>query len=258
MDASDHPWRHDCSILGVYNVDTQAHAFNFSSQGYYVVHPHSLHVDSLVVAAGSDEFGKTIVDSGTTLTYIPKPMFARLVVNMDTFCGTHDSCKARKDQSNNHCWQLNDVNISPDDSFPTLQIMFDGTTQVAWKPKSYMSERGYGIWCLAIAPSANHDTILGISWMLHRDTIFDMGSRRIGMASADCPDYEKVPTTLWERIALSIADPPSAPFALLGVLLVSMAAVAIRATSVRAWQVVEPEPMRSEVRSGDTESLLEC
>lgn len=231
--------------------------------GYYVVHPISFHVDSLMVAASPHEYGKTIVDSGTTLTYIPKAMFNRLLLNIDTFCGTHHSCAAEKDQTNKNCWRMNDANGSPDETFPTLRLSFQGAgagdQTVPWKPRSYMSERGYGIWCLSIAASSNHDTILGISWMLHRDTIFDMGSRRLGMALAHCPNHQKVPTTLWERLTalghLGLSDAKHRPWSILSlmVLVVLVTAVAIR-PSRQLRQLFLPDDKA--VRQTDTEALL--
>eukprot|EP00435_Cladocopium_sp_Y103_P052513 s107_g16.t1 len=230
--------------------------------GYYVVHPISFHVDSLMVAGSPHEYGKTIVDSGTTLTYIPKPMFSRLLLNIDTFCGTHHYCAAEKDQTNKNCWRMNDANGSPDETFPTLHLSFQGTgagdQTVPWKPSSYMSERGYGIWCLSIAASSNHDTILGISWMLHRDTIFDMGSRRLGMASAHCPNHQKVPTTLWERLTASLGlSDRHRPWSILSLslVLVTAAAVAIR-PSRQLRQLFLPKPDDKAARQTDTEALL--
>lgn len=158
---------------------------------------------------------------------------------------------------------MNDANGSPYETFPTLHLSFQGAgagdQTVPWKPRSYMSERGYGIWCLSIAASSNHDTILGISWMLHRDTIFDMGSRRLGMASAHCPNHQKVPTTLWERLTalghLGLSDAKHRPWSILSlmVLVVLVTAVAIR-PSRQLRQLFVPDDKA--VRQTDTEALL--
>lgn len=212
-----------------------------------------------MVAASSHDFGKTIVDSGTTLTYIPRQMFSRLTMNIETFCGTHRSCHAEKDETNENCWRMNDPNGSPD-GFPSLQLSFDDSVTIPWKPTSYMSERGYGIWCLAIAASSNHDTILGISWMLHRDTIFDMGSRQIGMAAAKCPSHEKVPTTLWEKLAhitASFRHPSSAtPWSLLSLLV--MVTMVTAGVALSRSRHVAPQWLSEPGRPSDTHALLEC
>ncbi|CAK9065233.1 unnamed protein product [Durusdinium trenchii] len=210
---------------------------------YYVVHPSQFHVDSLVVAASSDEFGKAIIDSGTTLSYFPSQVFARLITNIETYCGTHESCHAGKDPTNSHCWRLNDPSASPE-GFPTLHLKFDqGAEVVSWEPASYLSERGYGVWCYAIAESQNGDTILGISWMLHRDTIFDLGQRRIGMASADCPRYKEVPTSLWQRLAVTLSQlgvkPTMGPM-VLGSVLVIFALFSVRLLKALPWVSREP------------------
>ena len=229
------------------------------------MHPSAFHVDSLMVAASGNDFGKAIVDSGTTLSYFPSAMFSRLMTNVDSYCGTHESCHAEKDQSNNKCWRLNDPKATPA-GFPTLHLKFDQNREdIAWEPTSYLSRRGYGVWCYAIAESQNGDTILGISWMLHRDTVFDLATRRIGMASADCPNYKQVPTSLWERLAGSIGSlgvRPAMQGMIFGAVLAAVALASLRFS--RAFRESTPgeshlcSARHLETIPSDMHALLKC
>ena len=148
------------------------------------------------------------MDSGTTLTYFPSEIYKRLVMNIENYCGVQLQCHAERDEDNEGCWRLNDPTASPD-SFPTLHLRFDQGDAIPWAPTAYLSQHGYGEWCYAMAESQNSDTILGISWMLHRDTVFDMAGKVIVMATADCTNYKQVPTSLWERLAFTLKARPA-------------------------------------------------
>merc|ERR1712014_265166 len=74
----------------------------------------------------------------------------------------------------------------------------DGAVKIEWPVRSYLNRRYDGLWCYSFDEHAQPQTILGISWVLHRDAIFDLANGRFGIADATCPEYSKVPR-LWER-----------------------------------------------------------
>jgi hypothetical protein len=79
------------------------------------------------------------------------------------------------------------------------------------------------------------------------------------MASAHCPNHQKVPTTLWERLTalghLGLSDAKHRPWSILSlmVLVVLVTAVAIR-PSRQLRQLFLPDDKA--VRQTDTEALL--
>jgi len=162
---------------------------------YYFVFPEGLALAGLdggqgtVVAMTNGEFGVTIIDSGTTYTYFPGPVFQTLVKDLTSYCDTHGGCAASRE--GNECWRLNDIMGGPD-SFPTIKMNFKGGAQINWSPYGYLHQRGeQGVWCQTFMENHLYQTVLGISWMIHQDVIFDLQHGRLGVAKANCPEHHK-------------------------------------------------------------------
>lgn len=83
------------------------------------------------------------------------------------------------------------------DNFPSIDVLF-GTVSIAWVPKAYLYRKGGSSqWCYAFEDDgANANTVLGASWMLHKEVIFDMVSQRVGVAQANCPEFKQRPPIL--------------------------------------------------------------
>lgn len=164
---------------------------------YYIVFPEALALSGApagaspaqVVTSG-DEFGITIVDSGTTFTYLPGPVHRNLVRSIDDYCASNNGCEATRESE--ECWRLNDPLGSPT-MFPTLRMAFQGGAQFDWLPSGgYLQERGeQGVWCQTFMENSLYQTVLGISWMLHKDVVFDLENGRLGVVRADCPEHHK-------------------------------------------------------------------
>jgi hypothetical protein len=57
-------------------------------------------------------------------------------------------------------------------------------------PQHYLQPRGEeGRWCRTFMQNAVPQTVIGISVMLQKDFIFDIGNGRLGVADATCPEY---------------------------------------------------------------------
>mmetsp|Transcript_8130 Transcript_8130/g.22067 ORF Transcript_8130/g.22067 Transcript_8130/m.22067 type:complete len:555 (-) Transcript_8130:128-1792(-) len=140
-------------------------------------------------------FGQTIVDSGTTYTYLPNSLYRKLDAEVRGYCSKNRDCGGRP--LGGACWLMQPR--EPADAlsgFPTLRITFDGGGRMLWRPQSYLYRRdGKGnAWCYGFQDNGLvHETVLGATWMLHRDVIFDLTRRRLGLAEARCPDFQKRP-----------------------------------------------------------------
>jgi hypothetical protein len=161
---------------------------------YYYVTPTGLSLQGaspVQVVIGSTSFGYTIVDSGTTFSYFPEAVYAPLVSAIRLHCEEgRRGCDATA--VDKECWQLS----GPDaiDQFPPLRFEFPDGAHIDWLPKSYLHDRGdHKTWCLAFQESQATQTVLGISFMLHKDLIFDLAQGRLGVADADCPQYREHP-----------------------------------------------------------------
>jgi len=56
-----------------------------------------------------------------------------------------------------------------------------------------MQRREGTTWCLAFQQGGATQTVLGISFMMHKDVVFDLGQSRIGLVPAECPSYKERP-----------------------------------------------------------------
>lgn len=153
---------------------------------YYSVSVTGLSMGNLSLASGV--FGTTIVDSGTTFTYFPTQVYSRLLASIVTACSSGPGCSARREGAN--CWRLEDGSLRPR-RFPVLTIIFSSSVSVEWTPEAYLFQRGDPkLWCHSFAENgAETNTVLGVSFMLYKDVIFDLQSFRLGVVSAACPEH---------------------------------------------------------------------
>jgi len=173
--------------------------------GYYSVALSSLSIGGAVVGSGSAAFGAALVDSGTTFSYFPREVHARMLSAIEGFCGGDGGCAARRVPGEEGCWRLDNGATEPA-GFPALAMRFDDRPlrgapasaaaagpEVEWPPRAYLFQRGDpSLWCYAFASNGPDDsTVLGISWMLHKDIIFDLVHSRLGVVEAACPRYSR-------------------------------------------------------------------
>jgi len=206
------------------------------SPGYYMLQPAGMKLEDRLVSTNTDDFGEAVVDTGTTLTYFPKMLYANLIASIDSYCLLPDKCKAKRLEGHPHCWQFSGP-VS-EANFPTIMMRFRMTgegEEVPWRPAGYLSKRlSNYVMCYAFAPNTQvENTILGISWLLEKDVMFDLKNHKFGVAEARCPEHHKVPTSLWELLQ----HPPwlSGRFAVHPSLW-ALAAICIVLFGLRAWR----------------------
>jgi len=168
---------------------------------------YHIRLKGIALAGGSSlrsQFGGTIVDSGTTYTYFPTGLYRELRQAVSTSCDSRRSC--RPIASGSKCWSIHKREYL--DDFPLLRLSFHGGGEMIWRPQSYMYQKGGrgSLWCYGFEDNGpQHETVLGATWMLNQDVIFDLTSKRLGLAEAACPEFQKRP------------DPPSGAMSQVGV-----------------------------------------
>merc|ERR1712187_1002026 len=142
---------------------------------------------------------------GTTQTSFPTSVYNALVNNLLQHCKAtqqgmmhlqQNGCQAKYEKPS--CWRLNSLDIKGREEptgFPEIHMNFrgvEGETSVAWPAKAYLrSTSDPEVWCYNFVPGQDNRTVLGISWMLHKDIIFDLTHRRLGIARAKCPEHHR-------------------------------------------------------------------
>lgn len=193
--------------VGGYNESTHLGKLSYvplqPGSSYYRVPLTSMRINGKTIT----NFRSTMIDSGTTYTYMSTGCYKSLLDGLSSYCtsnsgGTGKSCGATR---RGNCWQLPNSDEALD-VFPTIDVVFDDVT-TKWIPRAYLYRKGSGNqWCVSFmndGPNAN--TVLGASWMLHKSVVFDMRKRRVGVASATCPEHRERPQHDVSHLSVPVA-----------------------------------------------------
>merc|ERR1711871_153409 len=163
----------------------------------YLVRPKELAIAGGAVITHYG-FGATVVDSGTTYTYFPTAIFKDLRDGVIEYCTRHDMCGASL--MGDGCWRPRGG--GPDETsrkalanFPPLKFRFEDGVLHFWQPHAYLYKKGSeNTWCFGFADNGDvAQTVLGTTWMLHMNIVFDITNSRLGLAVAECPEFRVRP-----------------------------------------------------------------
>jgi hypothetical protein len=147
---------------------------------YYAISLETFKVGSQKIGGSKTAFGRTIVDSGTTYTYLPPKIYSALRNAITQACNG-GKCGS---PSGRNCWRTDSLK-----GFPTIIVVISGT-DTNWYPKSYLFRKGRGnTWCFGFEDNRMTETVLGATWMLHHDVIFDLEAKKLGVVDATCPEF---------------------------------------------------------------------
>jgi hypothetical protein len=218
-----------------HNNGTEVQWIPLLHSGYYSVDPMSLEIGSLPIVVGDANFGSSLVDSGTTFSYFPTLVFNRLNQALAAACGD-GACGARREGDD--CWRLEKYATDPR-NFPDLWMTFQGGVRVRWPPQAYMFRRvDPSLWCQAFADNGPElNTVLGVSWMLHKDVIFDLKRSLLGVAEAVCPEYRRAASEEdgVEVMTSEFAGTGGRPVAFTALLVVGIVSSLLVAVGVLGW-----------------------
>jgi hypothetical protein len=163
----------------------------------YTVKLHGIKVDDQEIKNVNFLNYGALIDSGTTISYLPSKIFSELEKGINSFCTKTNRCmgasKSIKDFQN--CYQLNEnINfVQFTESMPILTFEFANKTFYHLKPQNYLFDyRDYSgdssepVFCLGIVPWESQQIIFGTTWMHEHDIIFDIQHKQIGFATAEC------------------------------------------------------------------------
>lgn len=181
--------------------------------GYYGVDLRSIRFDTHVVANSEEFTGRTVVDSGTTFTYFPAKVFETLRQSVIATC-QGSRCGARS--AGKDCWLL-PTGSRPAKFAPIILTFFGGNGEadisVSWPANAYLFRRGmrgvdgFEAWCLAFASNGfSKETVLGISFFMHKLLVFDTASSKLGLEVANCPEHHHS-TQLTAQASTSLDSP---------------------------------------------------
>ncbi|KAF6251742.1 aspartic peptidase domain-containing protein [Scenedesmus sp. NREL 46B-D3] len=189
-------------------VDRQLHYYNVGLQSI------SLGKKSLGVSMG--EYAKgygTVLDSGTTFTYLPTAAFSAflgLLTEALQHRGLHRSSGADP-QFKDICWRGAPHDFKGlDKVFPTGTVSFAGGASFQLTPQRYLFRVGRGEYCLGVFDNGWQGTLLG--GILVRNVLvqYDKKRQRVGFAEVDCNSIRSEPVATGHTAASQAAasQPP--------------------------------------------------
>lgn len=189
-------------VVGGYNA-----SYHTGDIQWIPVQPSSYGVSltSMRVADGAPfaDFRHAVIDSGTTYTYMGRGPYKALRSGIENYCRQRQGCGAKQQGS---CWTVKGLYEGLKE-FPKVEVQF-GKVRTVWEPRAYLYRKGSGqSFCYSFeddGPGAS--TVLGSSWMLYKELVFDLRTSKVGIVEANCPEYRKRPDHSTANL-----DPPTVP-----------------------------------------------
>eukprot|EP00927_Polykrikos_kofoidii_P071649 TRINITY_DN67904_c0_g1_i1.p1 TRINITY_DN67904_c0_g1~~TRINITY_DN67904_c0_g1_i1.p1 ORF type:complete len:592 (+),score=104.50 TRINITY_DN67904_c0_g1_i1:123-1898(+) len=156
-------------------------------------------------------FGQTSIDIGLVDTTFPRSAYDGLRNAIERHCavGLRSGCGFPRGR----CWYLTDGEAALS-RFPTLSFAFGvGQAVVTWEPSSYLRHKGGQRYCYTFEDggSVALESVLGASWMLRKEVLFEVQIGKIGVAPSSC--LESAPKTGEGQVVQPPASAPGTPSA---------------------------------------------
>jgi len=127
---------------------------------------------------------RAVVDSGVVDSLLPSSVHQQIVDGLDLYCNGRGRCGGAR--RHGACWALSDpLDVA---SFPLFYLQVSGGSDLPWTPSSYLRSGDGLLWCFSFNrnPEGTGDIVLGTSWMLGHEIVFDLQDKRLGIAPAVC------------------------------------------------------------------------
>jgi hypothetical protein len=146
--------------------------------------------------------GGVILDSGTTFSYFPSPVYDAILSSLADFCNKNTSncgdMMGITEEALGICWTyeptISDSKEHFFSTFPTFSFYFGpaGDAEYQWKAQDYLYRipGDDEVYCLGMA--SNDYTTLGATFMKNHDIMFDKDNSRIGFIRANCSQIQDV------------------------------------------------------------------
>lgn len=193
-------------VLGEILVPGMVYSPLVPSQPHYNLNLLSISVNGEMlpidaVAFETSNTRGTIVDTGTTLTYLVKEAY-------DPFLSAISSSVSQlvtPIMSNGEQCYL--VSTSINDMFPPVSLNFAGGASMMLRPQDYLFHYGFydgsSMWCIGFSQALEEQNILGDLVLKDKVFVYDLARQRIGWANYDCSMSVNVSVTSGKDIVNS-------------------------------------------------------
>ena len=151
----------------------------------------------------------TVLDSGTTLVYVPTGMFESFYTQLVTqLASTHPELLVLED----FCFIPNTTVLTANvrrEWFPKLTITYDPDIRLILPPENYLYSHPYlpHTFCVGIEESEDDTILLGQQTLRNTFVEYDLENNRVGMVVAECENLRKkfapdTPHKPWRFVAI--------------------------------------------------------
>ncbi|XP_068657786.1 aspartic proteinase 36 [Aristolochia californica] len=160
------------------------------NQQHYNVNMKAIEVGGTVLRFPTDVFDTgdwsgTIIDSGTTLAYLPETVFTPLINAIMSYQPAINVHTVQEFQ----CFKFTG---SVDDGFPSITLHFDGDLSLTVYPREYFFQIGDDAWCIGWQNSGMQSkdgkdvTLLGDLVLSNKLVVYDLENQTIGWTEYNC------------------------------------------------------------------------
>lgn len=164
---------------------------------YYNVQLDAILMNSQALPVPADVFANTgygtVLDSGTTFTYLPTSVFTSFVASVEAYALQHGLVRVPGPDAlyNDICFGNAPGQADPEalaSVFPELRLSFGGGLNLRLNPLSYLFVHtlNTGKYCLGVFDNGNAGTLLGGITFRNVLVNYDRRNKRIGFGHASC------------------------------------------------------------------------
>ncbi|CAH1441693.1 unnamed protein product [Lactuca virosa] len=187
-------------VLGQIIEPTMVYTPLIQSQPHYNIDLLSISVNGQPLSidpslfATSGNRGGTIIDCGTTLSYLAEEAYDPFV---DAITQSVSQFVRPITSKGDQCYV---ISSSTPEIFPTVSLNFAGGASMILRPQDYLLQQnsvgGASLWCIGFQKIRGQGiTILGDLVLKDRIVVYDLGGQRIGWANYDCTSSANVSTS---------------------------------------------------------------
>lgn len=172
---------------------------NMVTSPFYGIRANGLVVNGVNTGLIKEDFTSaystgTIVDSGTTFTYLCYAVYRMLYDKFDEYCKLPNKCigeKVRVAGEPHGCYVYDNTTEGGLEAFfstfPLFEFRVDDEL-IKWKPERYLFAwpESPNTFCVGAYNNGGSGNVLGGTFMRGKDVVFDRGNAKMGFAQSDC------------------------------------------------------------------------
>ncbi|OMJ77407.1 hypothetical protein SteCoe_23008 [Stentor coeruleus] len=188
--------------IGGYNMSVHEEELRWTKvydHNFYAVKGKGLIIGGNDTGVTESDFTKfyatgTIIDSGTSFTYMSTNVYMSLFENIEKYCNLPGKCLGEHVDvygETHTCYNYNSKNFTSIqeffDSFPVVSILMD-EVYIDWMPERYLYAwpESKNHFCVGVYSNGGAGNVLGGNFMRGMDVVFDRGEDRVGFAKSLC------------------------------------------------------------------------